>query len=186
MSFLCEGPECAQPKVGPRVKPTLTPVYTRAAVYNVLRRDEVKESLVHGTASGFETVKEIRLCPTCLGVKPPSPIPDEVEAALLLVSLRVKGPASQGGKDHRKGCKDYVEDCKICSDLLRLAGSLPLDRLSSTLEDPKAKALHTNLASRIFEGIQKRANHSSKRAARDLQAAYTWLAPWSKAGGKLH
>lgn len=183
--FLCEKEDCKSPKVGPRTKPTLVPVFTRAAVYSVMKREEGAEKLTSGTTSGFETVKEMRLCPNCAGLKPPTPLSDAANAVLLAAVLRVRGPLHTKGTDHRRGCKDYLEDCKQCKAYMEVAAGIPLDRLSGALEDPKARPLHTTFAARVFEGINKRADHNTKRAARDLQAAYTWLAPWSKAGGKL-
>lgn len=185
MSFRCEGPSCETTKVGPRIKPTLMVVATRATAHETRKRGE-DGRLFPCIVMGDEIASEIKLCPTCAGLPEPRVVAPSEE--MLLRKVQVRGPMPGGKvKDHRRGCKDPLIECFMCRKYIEAARTLPLPVLSEILEQPQPSTLRASMLRVVLEGVARRSDHTTKRAAHDLQAAYTILAPYDRAkGGKAH
>lgn len=173
--FNCES--CQRP-TGPRVSPILVVTETRERVYLGIGRDEEDRVLVP-VGTGYEIVKERKICPACAGVVVPTVREDGAEA-------RVAKGVYLSALAHVKKCKEkLIEDCTICQRIVRVLSTIPAPIISTLTENPRAREFTTSLGAVLVDNLIKRADHKGKRAQRDYAAAYSVLKPYEQRGGGI-
>lgn len=84
---------------------------------------------------GWEPTLELRVCPSCNGIKPANVDKDPVHVSRLRA---LAGPDSDVTKHVRK-CKDLLSDCKRCQGIVSMFEGLSLPDLNIALSEPPIK-----------------------------------------------
>lgn len=133
--FKCQGEGCGK-LVGPGVSPIIVVAETRAVEYR--RRDpETKEIKV---STGFETVRERKLCPHCAGV-----VKADVKVEPVNNHVSFLKSAAKQAWEHSRRCHRPLADCKACQNNIRWFSGLSLLDAATALAGPVQRVFAMHL-----------------------------------------
>lgn len=181
--FICASCKKA---TGPRISPIFKVSASRPKTY--LNHKEDEDGIMTSVeSSGTETVREVKLCPNCSGIKAKEDVTPDFRAEVSSASFRhihAKGCNGRTKKKTHDG-EVFEEDCKVCLKNISWFGGLSLPALNAALRDKATPEARFSVARVAVERLIERTMHESKRAKADVLVSLGVLKGYEESGGSL-